>query len=315
MRIYKPSEAIKRVPLLINSKLGYAKFEAIINATRELIDDLTAVAEATYAHYLEGFRIADSYANKHFPQCIYRAGRTPETMICRTIWLYNEIVKYTKAHPEYGDIWTTSRMLIAPRITHVEYQRVAKMIYEASLSRMDARMDRKPKGYNYLKDVHVAGIAEYFRFDPNEWQMPVMFKPTVVVTEDGRKGKTGRKGKGVAIFSSKHDNYLHIPKRRDPIHIITNTMTGELPFDSPTHLDGADDNTAGYLTYRNRRLYFDIIEKRYEFDMFDSHYLAKMEPRIDRMYLHDGIYAHTENGLIVPNKRIPDQYRDKCGLE
>lgn len=316
MRVYSYGDRIKKHPFIINKEFSYAAFSCELSYGKSDMEYLTEVAKAVYAHYIEALRIADMCANKQLPKAVLSGVRNAQTLMCRTRWLSTQLAEYTKEHPEHNAIWTTSRMLIAPRAIRIEYFRATKLLIEADKARLAATASGKTLGYNILRDVNVANITEFYRFDETAWQIPVTYTNTVVINADGRKHHGEPKGRGAAIFSSESDSYLYLPKRKEPYHIKKNSITGDKVLDCKV-IPGIDlDKYNAYVTRIKDKLYFHIIFKGLEFRRFtEKSYFDWKEPHIDRIPLHGGIYANVKNGVLIPNERIPDKYRSRCGLE
>lgn len=316
MRIYTYKDRIKKCPLIINSDFKYSAFSCSLECSNKDMEYLTEVAKATCAHYLEAFRIADMQTNKCFPQVMYKGSGNARSMMCGTYWLNTQIVNYTKRNPQYSAIWTTTRANIAARVNRVEYFRATKLLLEGEKSRNIATISGNVSNSRILADVHVANITEFFQFDEKNWQIPVIFTDRVVINSDGRKHHGAPKGKGAAIFSSDKDSYLYLPKNKEPYRIKKNSLTGSKRIDCKT-IPGVDTkHYCGYVDRMGDDIFFYIIHKDLEFRQFNTNgYFMWEEPKVERNYFHSGIYAKLENGEIVPNDRIPDQYRSRCGFD
>lgn len=316
MRVYSYKDRIEKGPLIINGEFDYAAFSCELACGPTAMAYLTDVAKSTYAHYIEAFRITDVCANKRIGLAVITDKDNARCLMCGTMWLSNELVKFTKMNPQYKSIWTTTRSLIAPRANHIAYYRASKLLKRAQTAVLDAATNGQDLRFATIKDVAVANLTEYYEFDENEWQIPVKYTDKVVVNADGRKHHGEPKGRGAAIYSSDTTSFLYLPKNKEPFRIKRNSITGENVLDCQT-LPGVNPKTYyGYVTRRGEHLYFHVIHESLEFFRFTRNsYFMWDEPQIQRQFLHKGIYAHTENGVIVPNDRIPDRYRSRCGLE
>ena len=316
MRVYLYKDRIKKYPLLMNSGFKYSAFSCIFECSNKDKKYLTEVAEATFAHYIEAFRIADMQANKCFPQVMYKGSGDARSMMCGTYWLNKQIVEFTKHNPQYSSIWTTTRANIAARANRVEYFRATKLLLEGENSRKNAAISGNLSNNRILADVHVANLTEFFQFNEKNWQIPVIFTNRVVINEDGRKHHGEPKGKGAAIFSSDTDSFLYLPKNKEPYRIKKNSITGSKPIDCETIPGPSGKGYYGYVNRVGDDMFFYVIHKDLEFRHFNMHgYFIWKEPNVDRIYFRNGMFAHSENGIIVPNERIPDIYRNRCGLE
>lgn len=318
MRVYDYGDRLKRRPFIINDRLKKSAFLCAVHPTVKLLDDLRAVAKATYLTYMEGFRIVNACMSKRLPKLVYSSTvQNSNYLLCDVTWLNDQLIKFTKNNPECDCLWTTTRAMIAPRVLYAEFFHAKKLVQNVGIVKMQ-KLYKDPMAthYNYLKEVHVAELGEFYEFDPDFWQIPVVFRPECVVNSTGRKSKSDTKGKGVAIFSDGTDNYIYFPKHKEPFHVTYTNLTSTNGFSESTSLCGAAIHPAGYITYKDGSLFFNVLSRDVEFHWLTTHnYQDILEPAVERLYLHDGIYAHMKNGIIIPNDKIPDEYRKRCGLE